>query len=1238
MRKTLGLDLGTNSLGWAILDDITGDVVDKGVVIFPEGVDLDAGTSLETPAAVRRAARMGRRMKFRRKLRKWRLLELLIDAGMCPLTHDELAAWKKTGAYPLSNRAFLDWLRATDVSNPYRDRAAAASGKVAPHVLGRALYHLAQRRGFKSSRKEEAAQFDAETGEMKKPDKETGKVKGDIVALTEEIAASGCRTLGQYFCKCLDAQKDAPAKTRIRCRYTGRVEHYMAEFKVIMDVQDLDATPDAKGMTLRGKLYDAIFMQRPLRSQKHLVGPCPLEHGNPRAQIGHPSFEEFRMLTFVNNLAFEKEGEDYRDEIGNLRHPLTAADRALACSAFMKATGSIKFGDIVKLFKKDSRFKNDGFRFHYYRDGDSVSTCQTRHRIKSAFGEVPYDEQMVFDALTFFDDSEKLADWFRKHYPALDAKAVAKLVTIHPKEGNAQYSLKAINRMLPFLRKGYELSFARFLAKFPDVIPDFAARESEIIDRLNAIRHECRRDKRTYAELPSQIRAKTPPPPTLYACYERYLRDELGIDEQGWQKLYLRGDEVYQPETEYRCQGKTVKLVKPRLPPVQLGMIRNPLVQRSLTTLRRLVNYLGEHGKLDSSDTIRIELARDVNDFATRKAWQIWQKGREDLRAKAAAEIQNVGKAATEDAVTRYLLWEEQAKTCLYTGKTITLEELLAGNAFDVEHTIPRSLSGDDSLANKTICDADYNRKVKQGRVPRGCPNFDEIDVRLRPWREKLEVLERNFRNQTSKCRGVSDPAARGAARIKALVTRFERDYWRDKLRRFEIDAGKLEARAGELGGFKKRQLVDTGIMTTHAVELLKSVYPATYAVNGSATAFARKAWGIQNDGPKDRSEHTHHAKDAMVIAALAPARFTAICTALKDDGAQRLRECDVCPPPYPNFAEKVRRACEEILVKHVLRQTTLRQSSKRNVLAKAHHVDGDAAKPLVSAVLSRGDTVRGALHKDTFYGCIADPVTGELKKVVRKSLIGPLAAAEGNLDKIVDAAIREIVAKAIKTFKEKGIKNIELGMVQMPSGVPVNKVRVFAPNATNAQTLRNHTMPSAHDYKTPYYVTSAEGSNFRLALFERDGKKFVKPDNSLVWAQNHKKPDYSPLHLQSGFVGYIIPGSMALTHREGHPEELRDLVTSQNVAELRKRLYKVVKFSGDGRITFRHHLEARASVVLSKELKDAGKHASGESKIDLEHAHELLLVSPGVYIPQMLFEGIHFKMNLDGSIRFLER
>ena len=455
MNRTLGIDLGSNSLGWAILDDLSGDILDKGVVVFPEGMDLDAKSSLETPAATRRSARMGRRMKFRRKLRKWKLLELLIGAGMCPLEMSELEGWRKNGKYPLSNKAFLLWLKATDASNPYCDRAAAADGKVAPYTLGRALYHIVQRRGFRSSRKEETGFVDEETGETKNQDKELGEVKTSIAELSKEIADAGCKTLGQYFFRRIATEKGALVKTRIRGRYTGRTEHYEKEFAVIMDAQGY--APDDK---LRIALHKAIFWQRPLRSQKHLVGKCPLEPRNARAQIGHPAFEEFRMLSFVNNLSLQDADGNYRDDNGNLLYSLTAKDRELVCSAFMKAAPSIKFGAIRKLFSKDCRFRERGFSFHYYRDDDSVPTCQTRHRVSAAFGNIPYDEQTVFDALMFFDDTDKLRDWFRRHFPKLDDKAIARLLAIHPKEGNANYSLKAINKILPFLRKGYELSQA----------------------------------------------------------------------------------------------------------------------------------------------------------------------------------------------------------------------------------------------------------------------------------------------------------------------------------------------------------------------------------------------------------------------------------------------------------------------------------------------------------------------------------------------------------------------------------------------------------------------------------------------------------------------------------------------------------------------------------------------------------------------------------------------------------
>ena len=1236
MNRTLGIDLGSNSLGWAILDDLSGDILDKGVVVFPEGMDLDAKSSLETPAATRRMARMGRRMKFRRKLRKWKLLELLIGAGMCPLEPAELKDWRENGKYPLANKAFLQWLKATDTSNPYCDRAAAAEGKVAPHTLGRALYHIVQRRGFRSSRKEEAELVDEETGEVKKQDKELGEVKTGIAELSREIADAGCKTLGQYFFRRLAAEKGSLAKTRIRGRYTGRLEHYEKEFAVIMDAQGY-----ASGDVLRVALHKAIFWQRPLRSQKHLVGKCPLEPRNARAQIGHPAFEEFRMLSFVNNLSLQDADDNYRDDDGNLLYPLTARDRELVCSAFMRAAPSIRFSAISRLFGRDRRFREGGLSFHYYRDDDSVPTCQTRHRISAAFADIPYDEQTVFDALMFFDDTDKLRDWFRRHYPRLDDKAIARLLSIHPKEGNANYSLKAINKMLPFLRQGYELSQARLFAKLPDIIPDFAAHEREILNGLGRELLLYRQERRRYAELLPCDR-KTAKAPVLLDRYREYLSKNWGVKEDKWNRLYLRGDRQYEPMTEYTCKGVKVALPQPRLPAVDLGMIRNPLVQRAMTTLRRLVNYLGEHGKIGTDDTIRIELARSVNDFATRKAWQNWQNKRRKLREEAVAEIVKAGAKPTEDAIERCLLWkeqklrEEQNGVCLYTQNSIGLAELLFGKAFDVEHTIPRSLSGDDSLANKTICDAAYNRDVKQGRIPRQCPNRDEIYARLAPWHERVERLERDYRNRLRAVRAKTDPAQRSQARVAALEIKFELDYWRDKLRRFEITPEKLQAPGGVLGGFKKRQLVDTGIMCSHAVDLLRSVYPATFAVNGAATAFARKAWGIQGDGGKDRTEHTHHAKDAMVIAALTPSRFMTICSALKDDGSDHRRECDVCPPPYAGFAQKVRTACDEILVKHVLRQTTMRQSSRRNVLAHAHREKGNPNGRLVKYVKSQGDTVRGEIHNKTFYGKIVNPKSKTLCVVERKTLVGESLKGKALDDllkcipRIVDGAIRAIVKEGVERLIANGASHIGQDDLKMPSGVPIRKVRVIAPSKFQSPgCVTRHSHASAKEYKRFLWAGSAEGSNFRMAIFFQRGEYSFQTEDILSWASHHKSVGYCPPDGKVGFIGYVYPGAMVLTHKGGGIEELM----SCDSRELSKRLYYVRSLPSskkDARGELQLHLEARAKNEISAEDRS--------SEINYETPKRLLRVTASNMCSKMLFERIHFRMMLDGTIQFLKQ
>ena len=1185
MKKTLGLDLGTNSLGWAILDDLTGDILDKGVVVFPEGIDATNDT-LETPAAIRRAKRMGRRMKFRRKMRKWVVLQLLIENGMCPMTEEERLAWKNEGKYPVANKAFIDWLKATDSHNPYCDRAAAATGKVDPLVLGRALYHIAQRRGFKSSRKEEVAE-DSTTA------KESGVVKGDIKKLTEEIVAAGCKTLGQYFHQCLERNRNQVEKTRIRTRHTGRVEHYMSEFTVIMEMQGV-------GKDLQKKLYDALFLQRPLRSQKHLVGNCPLEPKSPRVQIGHPAYEEFRMLSFVNNLSFVKKstGENV---------PLSPSDRSLVASAFLKASPTMKFKEVSKLFK--TKFKNEDLAFYHYRDEETVACCSTRHRIASAFSSVAYDEQKVFDALMFFDNADLLAQWFKKHYPELTNEQISKACAIHPKEGNAQYSLKAINKMLPFLRKGFDLFLSRFLAKLPEIIPDFAAHEDEITLHLQEliVKQHCLRDEVSSRRV--QAGAKVP---RLLDLWRDYFLTEWGVDDDAWNRLYLRGDSVYSADPQRPT----------RLPAVELGMIRNPLVQRSMTTLRRLVNYLRDHDKIDGETTIRIELARGVNDYATRRAIKRYQEGREKQRLDAAQEIIKIGVAVTEDAIDRYLLWEEQGHQCLYTGESIGLGELFKGERFDIEHTIPRSKSGDDSLANKTICELTYNRQIKKGNVPKSCPNYDEIYIRLAPWRTKVDDLDKTYRQQKNRAKIAVDPGVKAQARIKAIQTRLELNYWRDKLYRFEVDAGNLEDPENGLSGFKKRQLVDSGIMSSHAVEFLRSVYEHVYAVNGSATAFARKAWGIQSNDVKDRSEHTHHAKDAMVIAALTPARFTAICTALKDDGGMSFRRpCDVCPEPYPHFAEKVWMATEEILVKHVLRRTTLRQSSKRNVLAKQHESKSEPGK-MVRAVTSRGDTIRGQLHKDTFYGCIANPATGKNSFVVRKPLVGQLSESEKLVPKIVDPAICEIVRTKLAELKVLGVKNIEHGMIKMPSGVPINKVRVFD-RTTSPYELRSQSHESSQPYKNKVYVSSSP--NFRLAIFSRKGRFSYETESALTWAQNHKLASYIPANEKDGFCGYVYPGCMLIAHQGGGVDEVRGL----SLREISSRLYyaRVLPSDSDNHAELQYHLEARMKKDIDDEV----------SAVDIDRPHGLIRTSAGRFLNGLLFEGIHFRMALDGTITFLQ-
>ena len=171
MAKILGLDLGTNSIGWAIVDKDGSEfsLVDKGVRIFSEGVNIEAKTNSESSKAAQRTDfRSARKLKYRRKIRKIDLLKVLSDNNLCPkLSDDELSDWRYKKIYP-QNDEFRKWLstdnqdnkdeRKEQNDNPYYFRFISVrnslnlNNKQDRYNIGRGLYHIAQRRGFLSNR------------------------------------------------------------------------------------------------------------------------------------------------------------------------------------------------------------------------------------------------------------------------------------------------------------------------------------------------------------------------------------------------------------------------------------------------------------------------------------------------------------------------------------------------------------------------------------------------------------------------------------------------------------------------------------------------------------------------------------------------------------------------------------------------------------------------------------------------------------------------------------------------------------------------------------------------------------------------------------------------------------------------------------------------------------------------------------------------------------------------------
>ncbi|MFH0999823.1 MAG: type II CRISPR RNA-guided endonuclease Cas9, partial [Bacteroidota bacterium] len=224
MTKILGLDLGTNSIGWAIVDDSANKILGMGSRIFPVGVDnLGDGEGELSKNAGRTAARGARRQFFRRKLRKKFLLEELAKINMCPLAEKDFEKWKKTRKFPTKE------LRTWFALNPYELRHRALTEKLSYEEIGRVFYHLIQRRGFLSNSRSAGK----DDGAIFKGNAKEGKIGIDETRIQIEN-----KTLGSYLFE-ISPKANEPfvdGLERIRNRYTTR-QMYIDEFEQLWEEQ-----------------------------------------------------------------------------------------------------------------------------------------------------------------------------------------------------------------------------------------------------------------------------------------------------------------------------------------------------------------------------------------------------------------------------------------------------------------------------------------------------------------------------------------------------------------------------------------------------------------------------------------------------------------------------------------------------------------------------------------------------------------------------------------------------------------------------------------------------------------------------------------------------------------------------------------------------------------------------------------------------------------------------------------
>lgn len=658
MRYRLALDLGSTSLGWAMIrlnaDNQPCAVIKAGVRIFSNGRNPN-GSSL---AVTRREARAMRRRRDRLLKRKARMMRTLIEYGFF---HAEEAQRK-----------------ALVTMNPFSLRAKGLDEALAPAEFGRALFHINQRRGFKSNRKTD------------KKDNDSSALKTAINKVRATIVAEGCRTVGEWLNKRDLAGQTVRAryrqnktiredgKTKIDKSYDLYIDRAMIEheFDALWKKQ-AELNPALFTEAARADLKDVLLHQRPLKPVK--PGRCTFLPDEERAPLALPSTQRFRMYQEVNNLRILRHG--LKEE------PLTLKQRDELIAA-LEENSKRSFTQIKKLLGVGGAAQfnfEDPKRQELKGNTTSAILSKDEHFGSTWFTFDEAKQDAIVLQLVKEENEARLIRWLQDE-TGVDEKRAEAIANAGLPEGYGSLCALALARILPELRR--------------DVVTYDKAVQAAGFDHHSHISPSATGE--IWPELP---------------YYGEPLQRHVGFGSN---------DPKDSDEKRY---GRIAN------PTVHIGLNQVRLV------VNALIKRYGHPSEVIVELARDLKQSKEQRDDEHKRQTEN-QKRNKQFRADIAGVLGISEERVRGADIQKMILWEElnpqnvADRCCPYSGVQISAT-MLFSDEVEIEHILPFSQTLDDSLNNKTVALRQANR-VKGNRTPwdafgaQDIANFDYAGILAR--------------------------------------------------------------------------------------------------------------------------------------------------------------------------------------------------------------------------------------------------------------------------------------------------------------------------------------------------------------------------------------------------------------------------------------------------------------------------------------------------------------------------